>query len=52
MPSNAKHFGDDLAAAVERTGNPVVVGLDPRCRPEQIPVSDWIDLANHVFRQK
>ncbi len=30
-----KHFGDDLAAAVERTGNPVVVGLDPRW--EQLP---------------
>ncbi|HCK40311.1 MAG TPA: orotidine-5'-phosphate decarboxylase [Planctomycetaceae bacterium] len=25
-----RHFGDDLASAVERTGNPVLVGLDPR----------------------
>jgi orotidine-5'-phosphate decarboxylase len=30
-----QHFGDDLAAAVKRTGNPVVVGLDPRW--EQLP---------------
>ena len=29
------HFGDLLAAAVERVGNPVLVGLDPRW--EQLP---------------
>jgi orotidine-5'-phosphate decarboxylase len=29
------HFGDLLAAAVERVGNPVVVGIDPRW--EQLP---------------
>src|SRR5688500_7989115 len=29
------HFGDRLAAAVRRCGNPVVVGLDPRW--EQLP---------------
>ncbi len=32
-----RHFGDDLASAVERMGNPVVVGLDPRW--EQLPVA-------------
>ncbi len=35
MPKTERHFGDDLANAVERTGNPVVVGLDPRW--EQLP---------------
>jgi len=32
-----QHFGDDLAAAVQRTGTPVLVGLDPRW--EQLPAS-------------
>jgi len=32
-----RHFGDDLAAAVERTGTPTLVGLDPRW--EQLPAS-------------
>ncbi len=32
-----RHFGDDLASAVKRTGTPVLVGLDPRW--EQLPVS-------------
>ena len=34
--SNAgRHFADRLADAVRRSGNPVVVGLDPRY--EQLP---------------
>jgi len=37
MPTDIKHFGDDLAAAARRTGNPVVVGLDPRWA--QLPAS-------------
>ena len=32
-----RHFGDDLAAAVQRTGTPTLVGLDPRW--EQLPTS-------------
>ncbi len=36
LPS-MQHFGDDLAAAIRRTGNPVVVGLDPRW--ELLPAS-------------
>jgi len=36
-PRLLRHFGDDLALAVERTGSPVVVGLDPRW--EQLPTS-------------
>ena len=32
-----KHFGDDLAAAVRRSGTPALVGLDPRW--EQLPTS-------------
>jgi len=32
-----RHFGDDLAAAVERRGTPALVGLDPRW--EQLPAS-------------
>jgi len=35
MLKNERHFGDDLASAVERVRNPVVVGLDPRW--EQLP---------------
>ncbi|MCA9229883.1 MAG: orotidine-5'-phosphate decarboxylase [Planctomycetales bacterium] len=35
MEAGERHFGDDLASAVERSGNPVVVGLDPRW--EQLP---------------
>jgi len=35
MQKTERHFGDDLANAVERAGNPVVVGLDPRW--EQLP---------------
>lgn len=31
-----RHFGDDLASAVKRTGTPTLVGLDPRW--EQLPV--------------
>jgi len=45
-----RHFGDDLAAAVERTGSPALVGLDPRW--EQLPSSltsgvgdDWTTRA-------
>ncbi len=37
MPNRVRHFGDDLASAVERTGNPVVVGLDPRW--DQLPIA-------------
>ena len=37
-----KHFGDDLAEAVERTGTPTLVGLDPRWEflPESLTVGD------------
>jgi orotidine-5'-phosphate decarboxylase len=47
------HFGDLLAAAVERVGNPVVVGIDPRW--EQLPgdlrpaaADSWHDKAAAV----
>jgi len=35
VTSTISHFGDALAAAAERCGNPVVVGLDPRL--DQLP---------------
>lgn len=37
-----KHFGDDLAEAVQRTGTPTLVGLDPRWEllPESLTVGD------------
>jgi orotidine-5'-phosphate decarboxylase len=38
------HFGDDLAAAVKRVGNPAVVGLDPRW--EQLPEGFRRDAGN------
>ncbi len=37
MKHTLKHFGDDLARAVKRTGTPTLVGLDPRW--EQLPAS-------------
>jgi len=50
MPETERHFGDDLANAVERTGNPVVVGLDPRW--EQLPTgftgSDRADFSTRA----
>lgn len=44
-----RHFSDDLATAVERTGTPVLVGLDPRW--EQLPASLTTgDLDNWTVR--
>jgi orotidine-5'-phosphate decarboxylase len=37
VEEHANHFGDRLAAAVRRVGNPVLVGLDPRW--EQLPAA-------------
>jgi orotidine-5'-phosphate decarboxylase len=41
-----KQFGDTLAAAVKRCGNPVVVGLDPRW--EQLPGSITTGVKDEV----
>ena len=46
-----RHFGDDLASAVERAGNPVLVGLDPRWEllPAALACGDGADFSHRAL---
>jgi 16S rRNA (adenine1518-N6/adenine1519-N6)-dimethyltransferase len=46
-----KTLRNALQGSIDATGIEAA-GLDPGIRPEQVPVADWINLANELTRQK